>query len=196
MDAGNGRATIAQMGDCADYTHAVFLRGRDGSARLKCASRSNDFYFARRLLFRTKSFRAQQPRGSGLLSSLLEYQRTLFGWVSTLIRRSRRNHIVCRPSLWIFAPLGCTRSFFATDFVTWAKTYDAHWFRMALSRDLRFARGLDRFVAIHPLVLSYRYADFFVRELSRRPDCLLRSRGRIALAHLDVVAAMARRRFQ
>ena len=66
---------------------------------------------------------------------------------------------------------------------------------MALARDLGFARSLDRFVAIHPLVLSYRYAGFVVRELSRRPDCLFRSRGRIALAHLDTIAVVDRHRF-
>ncbi len=52
---------------------ASFLRGGDRTARLECPGRSNDFDSTRRLLFRPKSFCAQQSRGGGLLSSLLEY---------------------------------------------------------------------------------------------------------------------------
>src|SRR5438309_8969911 len=195
MDAGNGCPTIAQMGDCADYTHAVFLCSGDGSACLKCASRSNDFYFARRLLFRAKSFPPQQPGGSGLLSSLLGHKRTLFRWLSTLIRGRGRDCIICRPTVWIFAALCCTGFFFAAELVTWTATFHARWIGMAVARRLGFSCGLDRFVTICPLVLSYCHAGFTPCELSRRPDCLFRSRGRIALAHLDAIAAVARHRF-
>ena len=67
---------------------------------------------------------------------------------------------------------------------------------MAVARRLGFSCGLDRFLAICSLVLSYRHAGFIACELSGRPDCLFRPRGRIALAHLDAMAAVARCRFQ
>src|SRR5207237_8374113 len=178
VDADNGRATIAQMCDCADYTHVVFLRGGDGPARLKCTSSSNDFYFARRLLFRTKSFPLKQSGGSGLLSSLLEYKRTLFCWFSALLRRRGGDCVICRSALWIFAALRCTGFFFAAEFVTVIATFHAGWIRMVVARRLGFSRGLDRFFTICPLVLSYRHAGFIACEPSSRPDCLFRSRDR------------------
>src|SRR6266704_4837593 len=99
MDAGNGRATVAQVGGRDYYPLAFFLCGGDWSSRFECASRSDEFDSARRLFFRTKSFRAQQPRRGSLLSSLLEYERTLFVRFSTLLRGRGFNYFVCLPPL-------------------------------------------------------------------------------------------------
>src|SRR6266481_3874679 len=111
MDAGNGRATIAQMGDSAHHSFDPFLCGSDGIARFECTRRGNDFDPARRFLFRTKSLCSQQPRRRGFFSSLLEYERTLFHRFSTLLLGGGRNHSVCRSAVSGFATLGAPDPF-------------------------------------------------------------------------------------
>ena len=59
MDAGNDRATAAQMGDSAHHSFDPFLCRGDGTACFECARRGNDFDPAWRFLFRTKSLRSQ-----------------------------------------------------------------------------------------------------------------------------------------
>src|SRR5262249_60888078 len=109
-----------------------FFRGSYGIARFKCESCSNEFNFARRLILRTQGFCPQQPRCRGVLSPLLEYERTFFDRLSTLLRGRWRHHIVCRSALGIFTALDRSRSFFATKPVARAPALDAHQFQVAL----------------------------------------------------------------
>ena len=67
---------------------------------------------------------------------------------------------------------------------------------MALPRGLRLPRSLDRLVAVHSLVFSYRHPDFIVRELAGRTDCLLYSRDRAPLTSGDAITDVAGHSFQ
>src|SRR5947207_2804090 len=196
MDAGNSRATVAQMGDSAHYSPAPLLRRGHWAARFECACRGNDLDLARRFLFRTKGLRSQQPRRRGLFSSLLEYERTLFHRFSTLLLGGRRDHSICRSAFWGFTALGRPRPFFAAVFTTWSASFHARRVRVVMRRCLRFARGLALFAAIRALVLSYRHPDFIVGELGSCSYCLLHSGNRAALAPFDAITAVASCHFQ
>src|SRR5437899_999423 len=113
------------MGGCADHTSAPLLRRSHGITRVEYKSRGNELHFAGRLIFRTQGFRPQQPRRGGILSPLLEHERTFFDRLSTLLRGRWRHYIVCRSICGIFAALDCSRSFPATKPVAWSATPDA-----------------------------------------------------------------------
>src|SRR5581483_1918370 len=110
VDAGDGRPAIAQVGGGTHHTPASFLRRGDGTPRIKCQGRGNEFDFIGWLVFRTEGFRPQQPRRGGVLSPMLEHERTFFDRFSTLLRSCGRHHIVCRSTYWIFAALDRSRS--------------------------------------------------------------------------------------
>ena len=120
MDAGVGGAAFAKVRGDADHSAASFLRRGDRAAHFEHQSRSDGFDYDWRILFRTKSFSIQQPRGSSVRSSLLEYKRAFFHRLSTLLRCCGRHRIVCRSNLRVFAALGGNRSVPAAKFTAWS----------------------------------------------------------------------------
>jgi hypothetical protein len=57
MDAGNNRATVAQVGGSIHHSIALLLRGDHRITRSQCARSRNGFYSGGRIIFRTESFR-------------------------------------------------------------------------------------------------------------------------------------------
>ena len=115
------------MGDGDHYSPALLLRGGDRAARFQRKGSANDIDFVWRFLFRTKSFCGQQSRGSSVLSSLLEYERTFFRRFPAFLRSGRRDCPVCRSALQAFAALDCAGSLFAAILAARPAPLDAFW---------------------------------------------------------------------
>src|SRR5438094_239249 len=113
------------MGGCTYHTSAPLLRRSYGITRFEYKSRGNELDFVGRFIFRAQGFRPQQPRCGGILSPLLEHERTFFDRFSTLLRGRWRHYIVCRSICGIFATLDRSRSFPATKPVARPATSDA-----------------------------------------------------------------------
>ena len=86
MDAGDGGAAFTHVRGGVHHSASSFLRCSDRAAYFECAGRSNELGFARRFLFRSKSFRPEQSRRCCVLSSVPGHKRTFFHRLSTLLR--------------------------------------------------------------------------------------------------------------